>query len=197
MNPLVTIPAETLTACRDIHAADLAFQAYLAAGQNTENTHNALIEALVLDPSTVNQTALHEFLAALPARQALQRMIIAGQLRERHIRGKQLAAVLAEPLSAGIAEIEDELATSLAADAVVAADLGVSFIQSALSTSLAERLGISKHYLANVTRFEASAAKTLSRLGYQCGDLPPTQLEALAWWRSMANTRQNVTGEPV
>jgi hypothetical protein len=197
MNPLVTIPAEVLTACRAIHQADIDFQAYLAAGQNTEQEHLNLIEALVLDPSIENQDALHAFLAALPARQAIQKMIVAGSLRERHIRGKQLAAVLGDPLAAGIAELEAELETSLAADAVVAADLGVPFIQSALSTSLAERLGISKHYLANVTRFEASAAKTLSRLGYQCGDLPPTQLEALTWWRSMANTRQNVTGEPV
>ena len=197
MNPLVTLSNEVLTACRAVHAADLAFQAYLAAGQNTESTHNALIEALVLDPSTVNQTALHEFLAALPARQALQRMIVAGALNDRRIRGQQLAAILADPLTAGIAELEAELATSLAADAVVANDIGVPFIKSALSTSLSERVGVSKHYLANVARFEAGAAKTLSRLGYECGDLPPSQADALSWWRGMANIRQNVTGEPV
>lgn len=183
---IIHIPEATLEACRSIHAAEVKFDAYLAAGQDIVSKRWLLVEKFALDPSAENQAELENFVNGLPTRQSIAQNIAGGQFSPSKLRSRQLATVLQEPLRIEVSKLEDQLRDSIANDAEAAAEFGTENIESARTRSLDERISIATRYWESIRRGEAQAAKTLSRLGYACGELPATADEAIAAHRREA-----------
>ena len=185
---IIHIDPAVLEQCRQIHANEVKFDEYLAAGQNIENRRWQLVEAFTLNPSEANQKELEDFVNSMPTRQSIARQIAGGQFTPSKLRSRQLAAVLQEFLRIEISKLEDQLRESIANDAEAAAEFGVDDVESARTRSLDERIQIATRYWESIRRGEASAAKTISRLGYPCGNLAASADEALAAHRREAGS---------
>ena len=185
---IIHIDPAVLKQCRAIHSAEVKFDAYLAAGQNIENRRWELVEAFALNPSEANQKELEDFVNSMPTRQSIARQIAGGQFTPSKLRGRQLAAVLQEPLRQEISKLENQLRESIKDDAEAAAEFGTDDMESARTRSIDERIQIATRYWESLKRGEAQAAKTLSRLGYPCGDLAASADEAIAAHRREAGS---------
>lgn len=188
MNPIIHIPEAILGQCRQIHANEIKFGDYLAAGQNIVARRWELIEKFTLNPSGENQAELESFMASLPTRQGIMADVASGRFTPSKLRSRQLAAVLQEPVRQEISKLEDLLRESIANDTEAAAEFGTDDMQSAKTRSLDERISIARRYWESLKRGEAQAAKTLSRLGYYCGDLAASADEAIAAHRREAGS---------
>ena len=185
---IIHIDPAVLEACRQIHANEIKFDSYLAAGQNIVARRWELVEKFTLNPSDENQAELENFMASLPNRQGIMADVASGRFTPSKLRGRQLAAVLQEPLRIETSKLEDQLRESIANDAEAAAEFGVDDVESARTRSLDERVQIATRYWEALKRGEAQAAKTLSRLGYPCGNLAASADEALAAHRREAGS---------
>lgn len=183
---IIHIDPAVLEQCRQIHANEVKFDSYLAAGQNIVARRWELVEKFTLNPSDENQAELESFMASLPTRQSIMADVAGGRFTPAKLRSRQLAAVLQEPLRIQLSKLEDQLRESIANDAEAAAEFGTDDMESARTRSLDERIQIATRYWESLKRGEAQAAKTLSRLGYDCGDLPASADEAIAAHRREA-----------
>lgn len=183
---IIHIPEAVLEACRQIHANEIKFDQYLAAGQNIVARRWELVEKFTLNPSDENQAELESFMASLPTRQGIMADVAGGRFTPSKLRSRQLATVLQESLRIEISKLEDQLRESIVNDADAAAEFGTDDMESARTRSLDERIQIARRYWEALKRGEAQAAKTLSRLGYDCGDLAASADEAIAAHRREA-----------
>lgn len=190
---IVNLPAEVIAECVQIHFNELAFQSYLAESKDLHERRNQLAHAFIVNPTQENRAAFENFVASMPGRHGLLEDIRLLQLNPAKIVAAELKRVLGEPLRKAISALQDELTASQIDDEAQASKYGTPVTASAKTQSLMERIDLASGEWRKVNALEAAPAKTISRLGYDCGDIPASADEAITAHRAAHATSDDLS----